>query len=194
MQITTEVRSSAIAVQYRPAFLHKHRNGAPRLQGDRPVRRSSGRHCHRPHERVPATNLDLAVEGPGYMIRGSTDAAVCAYGIPRLHRHSPVPAHALGGLLFLFLSAYGAAKRAGRGGGARRLAGPGRDHAVLRCFNLAGADPGLRPDREQAWCRRPPSPTAGRDLVPKVTTCSFFRGIERNLGNLGNRSCGYRNI
>jgi len=51
-------------------------------------------------------------------------------------------------------SAYGAAKRAAEARVRAAFAGPGRGHAVLRCFNVAGADPALRA-----------GPRSGRGLV-----------------------------
>lgn len=41
-------------------------------------------------------------------------------------------------------SAYGAAKRATEAQVRLAFTGPGRGHAILRCFNVAGADPALR--------------------------------------------------
>ena len=69
-------------------------------------------------------------------------------------------------------SAYGAARRATEGRVRAAFAGSGRHHAVLRCFNVAGADPELRA-----------GPRRGRGLVQ--VACEAALGLREGVTVFG---------
>ena len=98
------------------------------------------------------------VDGPGEtawrdaaMSRAFVDACASA-GVRRLVLTSSAAVYGAGAGP---ASAYGAAKRAAEQAVRGAFAGPARSHAVLRCFNVAGADPALRagPGRGQGLVR-----------------------------------------
>ena len=112
-----------------------------------------------------------AVDAPAAHIRRGAAAsaafveACAAGGVERLVLTSSAAAH---GAVAGPAGAYGAAKRATEERVRAAFAGPGRSHAVLRCFNVAGADPALRA-----------GPGRGRGLVQ--VACEAALGLREEL-------------
>ncbi|MYG25624.1 MAG: UDP-glucose 4-epimerase [Boseongicola sp. SB0677_bin_26] len=115
------------------------------------------------------------VDEPAVRIRkgaaaGAAFAEACAAGgVRRLVLTSSAAGHGAGAEP---ASAYGAAKRATEARTGAAFAGSGRSHAVLRCFNVAGADPALR-----AGSRR------GRGLVQAA--CEAALGLRQGITVFG---------
>ena len=91
--------------------------------------------------------------------------ACAAGGVRRLVLASSAAAHGAGAGP---ASAYGTAKRATEERVRAAFAPPGRGHAVLRCFNVAGADPALRA-----------GPRLGQGLVQAA--CEAALGLREDL-------------
>ena len=95
--------------------------------------------------------------------------ACAALGVRHLVLTSSAAAHGAGGGP---ASAYGAAKLATEGRVRAAFAAPGRGYAVLRCFNVAGADPALRA-----------GPRRGRGLVQAA--CEAALGLREAITVFG---------
>ena len=95
--------------------------------------------------------------------------ACAAGGVRRLVLASSAAAH---GAAAGPASAYGTAKRATEERVRAAFAPPGRNHAVLRCFNVAGADPALRA-----------GPGRGRGLVQAA--CEAALGLRDGIAVFG---------
>ena len=112
----------------------------------------------------PAARIDKGVAAGAAFVD-----ACAAGGVRRLVLTSSAAAHGAGSGP---AGAYGAAKRAAEARVRAAFAGRGRSHAVLRCFNVAGADPGLRT-----------GPRRGRGLVQ--VACEAALGLREGVTVFG---------